>query len=67
MTSVSDALDLEATNPVTGNKISGVGDGIDLVKGTIMVLGAVGIGNFFYNQIKSATGSESVKNAVPEV
>jgi len=40
---------------------------VGMVAGVVALLGTVGIANYAFNQLKSATGSDAIKGAVPEV
>lgn len=66
MTSLNDLENAQV--PGVGKvDVTDVGSHIRLVTGVVALLGAVGVGNFLFNQLKSATGSEELKGAVPQV
>jgi len=56
MTSVSDVLSPEGTNPMTGDKVE-AGDTLSYATGAAFVAAGLGIGVFAYRQIRSRVKS----------
>jgi len=66
MTSLNDLENAQV--PGVGKvDVTDPGSHISLVTGVVALLGAVGVGNYLFNSLKSATGSEAIKGSVPQV
>lgn len=67
MTTLKDLESLDVPGVSSNFDATDPGSHVQLIGGVVALLGAFGIGNFVFNMIKSKTGSEAVKSAVPEV
>lgn len=66
MTSLNDLENAEV--PGVGNvDVTDPSSHIQLITGVVALLGAVGVGNYLFGKLKSATGSEAIQGSVPEV